>query len=147
MLGFPLSPKRHADFQGAIFLNWYSTSSILHKVMQHNIFKHPWPLTLVVWPWHKKCSCQFLTCIILSLSTLVHWPCCSDPDFENIVWFKSYLLLLSVMKMDVVTSYHIRLCNITCLSILGLWPWWLILKTLSISIHNVLMPAVYKWTQ
>ncbi len=52
---------------------------------------HPCPLTLVMWPWHwKKCSCIFSDCINAS-----H------------------------LKMEIVTHFHIRLCNMASFSILG----------------------------
>ncbi len=43
-----------------IFLNGYS-NSLPYKVVQYRIFKYPWPLTLVMGPWHwNNFPCQIV---------------------------------------------------------------------------------------
>ncbi len=73
----------------ANLLGMNKNNLLLHMIIHHDIFKHSWALTLVLWP--------FSACINTS-----------------------------ILKIDIVTPYHIRLWNMTCLSMFQLVfrPWY-----------------------
>ncbi len=99
------------------------SNSLPYNVVQHVIFKHPLPLTLVLWAWPCKVwPCQFWVFInvnIMRMDRVTHYHINLCLTFDLVLWpwhwktcpFQLSVINASIFNMGIATFCHIMLCN------------------------------------